>query len=270
MFIKIKYRLPISRNYSTLGNSTIITEKNGTTGIITLNRPKQLNAINSTMQDEILLTVQEFDTSPDIKCIIITGTGNVFSAGADLKELSTKPDPTTIFRKWNQLKNINKPIIGAVNGIAYGGGCELAMFTDIILASEKAEFSQPEIKHALIPGMGGTQRLTKFIGKSNSMLHCLTGRPINALTAVNMGLVSIVTKHGELMKEALILSNEIGSMSVPMVTLIKKCINESYETNLEDGINYEWSAFLKASETKDYKEGIASFLEKRQAKWTNE
>lgn len=252
----------------------VITTQKGPIGYVTINRPIYLNSINSEVEKKLITALRELDNNKYIKCIIITGTGKAFSAGADIKKMSTLSYTDLInnrlFSKLKEIKNIKIPIIAAVNGYAFGGGCELAMMCDIIIASDNAMFSQPEIKLGTIPGIGGTQRLTKCIGKYKAMELILTGDKIDARTAKSMGLVCHVVSQEVLMDEAEKIALKIASMSRPISILAKKCVNQSFETTLEKGIIFEKKSFESTFNTKDKVEGMRAFLEKRDPVWNDE
>lgn len=244
-------------------------------GIITLNRPKALNALCNGLLNELVDALENMQKDKNVRSIIITGSGEkAFCAGADIKEMSSKTymeayemDMFSIVD--NIVNNIKKPIIAAVNGFALGGGCELAMTCDIIIASEKAKFGQPEIKLGTIPGIGGTQRLVRAVGKSRAMELCLTGDMFTANDASNWGLISRTVEHTEVLKEAIKIAEKISSQSVPIVSLCKQSINRSYEMTLNEGLLFERRLFHSTFATKDQKEGMSAFVEKRDPKWND-
>jgi enoyl-CoA hydratase len=243
-------------------------------GIITLNRPKALNALNDRLMDELGSALKSFDQDEAIGCIIITGSEKAFAAGADIGAMANytymdayKSDYIT--RNWEQIRQIRKPVIAAVAGYALGGGCELAMMCDFIIAAENAKFGQPEIKLGTLPGAGGTQRLPRAISKSKAMDMCLTARMMDAVEAERAGLISRIVPLEKLMEEALAAATTIASMSLPMVMMIKDSVNRAYETTLAEGINYERRLFHSSFGTEDQKEGMQAFMEKRPAKFLN-
>lgn len=251
--------------------SNIIAEKKGKVGLVTLNRPKALNALCDPLIEELNDALKDFQNDPEVGSIIITGSPKAFAAGADIKEMADKSsvDMYTIekFRTWEEITKIKKPIIAAVSGYALGGGCELAMTCDIILASKSAKFGQPEIKLGTIPGVGGTQRLTKAIGKSRAMELTLTGDFIDSETAEKWGLVSRVVPDESLMEEALKLADKIASFSQPIVAMAKECVNKSFDLSLSEGVNYERKIFYSTFATEDQKIGMKAFIEKANPEW---
>jgi enoyl-CoA hydratase len=238
---------------------------------ITLNRPKELNALNLQLMREIRDVLKEFDADDNIKVIIITGNEQAFAAGADIKQMADKTaiDMLLIdqFSTWDQIRKTRKPIIAAVSGFALGGGCELAMTCDMIIASETAKFGQPEIKIGVMPGAGGTQRLTKAIGKVKAMELVLTGRFINAEEALAYRLINKVVPVEMLMHETLSLAKEIAAQSPVAVMLAKEAVNRSFETHLDEGLHFERKNFYLAFASEDQKEGMAAFVEKRKPKF---
>ncbi len=256
-----------------MGFETINSETNGKVGIITLNRPKALNALNSTLMEEVVKAAQAFDEDQKIGCIILTGSEKAFAAGADIKEMQPLSYMDAFgqdfFAGWDGLLAVRKPIIAAVAGYALGGGCELAMMCDFIIAAENAKFGQPEITLGVMPGMGGSQRLTRFIGKSKAMDMCLTGRMMNAEEAERCGLVSRVVPANDLMETALDVATKIADFSQPSVAMTKASVNRSFETSLAEGVLFERRLFHSLFATKDQDEGMAAFLEKRQPQFRN-
>ncbi|MFN7488943.1 MAG: enoyl-CoA hydratase-related protein [Chryseotalea sp.] len=234
---------------------------------ITLNRPKELNALNLQVMREIRDALKEFDADDTIKVIIITGNEQAFAAGADIKQMADKTaiDMVLIdqFSTWDQIRKTRKPIIAAVSGFALGGGCELAMTCDMIIASETAKFGQPEIKIGVMPGAGGTQRLTKAIGKAKAMELVLTGRFISADEALQYRLINKVVPVEMLMHETLTLAKEIAQQSPIAIMLAKEAVNRSFETHLDEGLHFERKNFYLAFASEDQKEGMAAFVEKR-------
>jgi len=252
----------------------ILVEIHGKVGLITINRPAALNALNDKLMDELGLALQSFDADDDIGCMIITGSEKAFAAGADIGAMATysymdvyKGDYIT--RNWEQIRSIRKPVIAAVAGYALGGGCELAMMCDFIIAADTAKFGQPEIKLGIIPGAGGTQRLPRSVSKSKAMDMCLTARMMDAAEAERAGLVSRVVAADKLLEEALAAAAMISNMSLPMVMMIKESINRAYETTLAEGVQFERRLFHSTFATEDQKEGMRAFVEKRTAKFKN-
>ena len=238
------------------------------TGVITLDRPKQLNALNDTLMDELGAALLAFDADPGIGCIVLTGSEKAFAAGADIAAMATwgymdvyKADYIT--RNWETICSIRKPVIAAVAGFALGGGCELAMMCDFIIAADSAKFGQPEIKLGVIPGAGGTQRLPRAVSKAKAMDMVLTGRMMDAAEAERSGLVSRVVPLARLMDEALEAAAVICAMSGPSIELAKECVSRAYETPLSDGVAFERRIFHAMFATEDQKEGMSAFLAKR-------
>ena len=252
----------------------ILVDVHGKVGLITLNRPAALNALNDKLMDELGLALQSFDADNDIACMIITGSEKAFAAGADIGAMATysymdvyKGDYIT--RNWEQIRSVRKPVIAAVAGYALGGGCELAMMCDFIIAADTAKFGQPEIKLGIIPGAGGTQRLPRSVSKAKAMDMCLTARMMDAAEAERAGLVSRVVAADKLLEEALAAATVIANMSLPMVMMIKESINRAYETTLAEGVQFERRLFHSTFATEDQKEGMSAFVEKRTAKFKN-
>lgn len=252
----------------------IIVEIKEKIGVITLNRPKALNALNDQLMDELGFAMNAFDQDEGIGCIIITGSEKAFAAGADIGAMANysymdayKSDYIT--RNWEQIRKIRKPVIAAVAGFALGGGCELAMMCDFIIAAENAKFGQPEVKLGVLPGAGGTQRLPRAISKSKAMDMCLTARMMDALEAERAGLVSRIVPLDKLMEEALAAATTIAAMSLPIIMMIKDSVNRAYETTLAEGVQYERRLFHSAFATEDQKEGMKAFMEKRPANFIN-
>ena len=245
----------------------ILVETTGRVGVITLNRPKALNALNSATMEEVTDAVAGFDASDAIGCIIITGSERAFAAGADIKEMSSKTATemytADFFAGWDALTRARTPIIAAVNGYALGGGCELAMMCDIILAGSGAKFGQPEVNLGITPGMGGSQRLTRAIGKSKAMEMCLTGRHMDAEEAERLGLVARVVPAEDLIDAAKELAAEIAQKSLVATTMIKEQINAVDELSLSQGLMYERRTFHSMFASEDQKEGMQAFVEKR-------
>lgn len=252
---------------------TIIAETRGKVGLITLNRPKALNALNSQVLCDILDAVKVFEADTGIGAIVITGSEKAFAAGADIKEMQSKTYVEAFmqdfFVGWEELTRARKPIIAAVAGYALGGGCELAMMCDFIIAADNAKFGQPEITLGVMPGMGGSQRLTRFVGKSKAMDMVLTGRMMDAAEAERCGLVSRVVPAVELLDEALKAAAKIADFSLPAVMMAKEAVNRSYETTLAEGLRFERRVFHSMFALDDQKEGMAAFAEKRKANFAN-
>ena len=251
----------------------IIVETKGRVGIVQLNRPQALNALNWALIGELKAAVDAFEADANIGCIVITGSDKAFAAGADIKEMSTKSYLDAFMgdfvADWDRVAHARKPVIAAVAGFALGGGCELAMHCDFIIAADNAKFGQPEIKLGVIPGIGGTQRLTRAVGKAKAMDLCLTGRMMDAAEAERSGLVARIVPLASLMDEALKAAETIASMSLPAVMLAKEAINRAFETTLAEGVRFERRVFHSLFATEDQKEGMAAFVEKRPAKFKN-
>jgi len=251
----------------------LVEKKEGGVGLITLNRPKALNALCDELIAELNDAAHNFDKDSEVGAIVVTGSKKAFAAGADIKEMSSKTYMEAykgnMFSAWDDLTRIRKPVIAAVNGFALGGGCELAMMCDIILAGDKARFGQPEIKLGTIPGVGGTQRLTRAVGKSKAMELVLTADFMSAEEAKQAGLVSRVVPEDELLTVALEMAKKIASYSQPIVAMAKECVNQAYESTLREGIHFERRVFHSTFATNDQKEGMKAFIEKAQAKWTH-
>ena len=246
----------------------ILVETQGKVGVIRLNRPKALNALNDQLINELGDAMLAFDADEQIGCIVLTGSEKAFAAGADIAAMATytymdvyKGDYIT--RNWEQIRRVRKPVIAAVAGYALGGGCELAMMCDFIIAADNAKFGQPEIKLGTMPGAGGTQRLPRAVSKSKAMDMCLTARMMDAAEAERAGLVSRVVAADKLMDEALEAATVIASMSLPSVMMIKEAVNRAYESSLSDGVQYERRLFHSTFATDDQKEGMKAFIEKR-------
>ena len=252
---------------------TILTETRGRVLLITLNRPKALNAINRQLTGEVIDAVTRADVDPEIGCIVITGSEKAFAAGADIKEMQAATYAEMYagnrFADWERFTAARTPIIAAVSGYALGGGCELAMMCDFILAADTAQFGQPEIKLGVMPGIGGSQRLTRFVGKSKAMEMCLTGRMMDAAEAERASLVSRVLPAAELLGEAMRVAEIVASMSLPIAQMTKEAVNRAYETTLTEGVRFERRVFHAMFATQDQKEGMAAFVEKRPARFTH-
>ena len=251
----------------------ILIETQDRVGVITLNRPKALNSINADLIRELIDAVVGFDEDDSIGCIVIKGSERAFAAGADISDVQRNSysdmERLAPFSVWDRLTEVRKPIVAAVSGFALGGGCELAMMCDIIIASDTAKFGQPEIKLGVIPGVGGTQRLTRAVGKAKAMELCLTGRMLDAVDALMFGLVARIVPQDQLEEAALALATEIAAMSLSSVIMAKECINRSFEVPLSEGVKYERRTFHALFATDDQKEGMAAFLEKRTPRFAN-
>jgi enoyl-CoA hydratase len=252
---------------------TIIVETRGRVGLIRFNRPQVLNALSLALKDELLAAAEAFDADAGIGCILMTGSDKAFAAGADIKEMAGR-SYIDIFisdyaADYERLARVRKPIIAAVAGFALGGGCELAMMCDIIIAADTAKFGQPEIKLGVIPGIGGTQRLTRAVGKAKAMDLILTGRMMDAAEAERSGLVARVVPAASLMDEAMTVAETIAAMSLPSVLAGKEAVNRSFETSLAEGVRFERRVFHALFATEDQKEGMAAFLAKRPANFKN-
>jgi enoyl-CoA hydratase len=252
----------------------IIVERKGRVGLITFNRPKALNALCDQLVAELGQALDEFEGEDAIGAIVITGSEKAFAAGADIKEMKDRTFVDVyrsdfITRGWERIAQCRKPVIAAVAGYALGGGCEMAMMCDIILAAENAKFGQPEITLGVLPGAGGTQRLTRLVGKAKAMELCLSGRTMDAAEAERSGLVSRVVPTAQLLEEALKLADRIAGMSAPIALMVKEAVNRAYETTLAEGIRFERRLFHAAFATEDQKEGMAAFVEKRQPAFKN-
>lgn len=249
--------------------SLILTEQRGRVGLITLNRPEALNALSDAMGREILAAAQAFDADPGVGAIVITGSSRAFAAGADIKEMAQKSSVdmyvSNWFSAWDELARVRTPLIAAVAGHALGGGCELAMIADFIIAADNAKFGQPEIKLGVIPGMGGSQRLTRAIGKAKAMEMVLTGRVMGAAEAEQSGLVARVVPVDSLLEDAMTTAETIASMSKPVAMIAKEAVNVAFETSLAEGVRHERRGIFSCFATEDQKEGMAAFTQKRPA-----
>ena len=250
----------------------IQTERHDAVLLLRLNRPQALNALNNQLMSELSQALDVAEGDRAIRCIVITGSEKAFAAGADIKEMQPKSfmdafGEDFITTHHERVARCRKPVIAAVAGFALGGGCELAMMCDFIIAGDNAKFGQPEIKLGVMPGIGGTQRLTRFIGKSKAMEMCLTGRMMDAAEAERSGLVSRVVPVAELVGEALKAADTIAEMSLPISMMTKESINRAYETTLAEGVRFERRLFHSMFATADQKEGMAAFVEKRRAKF---
>ena len=251
--------------------SNIMVETRGRVGLVTLNRPNALNALNSALVAELSQALDGFEASDGIGCIVITGSAKAFAAGADIKEMQAKSYMQAFkedfIGSWDRVARCRKPVIAAVAGFALGGGCELAMMCDFIIAADTAKFGQPEITLGIMPGAGGTQRLTRFVGKSKAMEMCLTGRMMDAAEAERSGLVSRVVPLADLLGEAMKAADKIAALSLPAVIMNKDAVNRALETTLAEGLRFERRVFQSLFAFEDQKEGMAAFIEKRQAEF---
>jgi enoyl-CoA hydratase len=262
-------------NDTTSGYTHILVETRERVGLVTLNRPKALNALNDGLMDELGRALLAFDADPDIGAMVVTGSDKAFAAGADIAAMKdwTYMDVFKgefITRNWETLKRVRKPVIAAVAGYALGGGCELAMMCDFIIASDSAKFGQPEIKLGIIPGAGGTQRLPRAVGKGKAMDLALTGRLMDAAEAERCGLVARVVPNERLLAEALEAATVIAGFSAPAVMMAKEAVNRSFEVSLNEGLLFERRLFHSLFATADQKEGMAAFLGKRPARFSHE
>jgi enoyl-CoA hydratase len=252
---------------------TVLFEKRGKVGLITLNRPQALNALNAQLMSELSQILDACEADTEIGAMVLTGSEKAFAAGADIKEMKDKTFAGVVLEdfitSWERLSRCRKPVIAAVSGYALGGGCEVAMMCDFIIASDTARFGQPEILLGIIPGAGGTQRLTRAVGKSKAMDLCLTGRHMDAAEAERSGLVSRVVPVADLLSEALKAAEKIASLSLPSVMMAKDAVNRAFETTLGEGIRFERRVFHSLFATEDQKEGMAAFAEKRPAQFKN-
>ncbi len=253
---------------------TLLVEVRGPVGLITLNRPKALNALSGQTMDELTQALDALEADAAIGAIVLTGSEKAFAAGADIKEMKDQTfadafNGDFITRNWERVTRCRKPVIAAVAGYALGGGCELAMMCDFILAADNAKFGQPEITIGTIPGAGGTQRLTRFVGKSKAMEMCLTGRMMDAEEAERSGLVSRVVPVGDLVEEAVKVATKIAGLSAPIVMMAKESVNRAYESTLSEGVKFERRLFHATFATSDQKEGMNAFAEKRPPAFTN-
>jgi enoyl-CoA hydratase len=252
---------------------TITIEKNGRVGVIKLNRPEALNALNLQLMQEVLSAARRFDEDPDIGAILLTGSDRAFAAGADIKEMSSRTYMDMYLDDWLQgwdgLAAVRTPVIAAVAGYALGGGCELAMICDFIIAADSARFGQPEINLGVIPGMGGSQRLTRAVGKAKAMEMILTGRTIDAAEAERIGLVSRVVPHDMLLEDALETAKTISEKSAPILMLAKEAVNSAFQMPLDSGVLFERRIFHSVFASLDQKEGMRAFVEKRQPNFTH-
>jgi enoyl-CoA hydratase len=257
-----------------MSTQSTVVERRGRVGIVQLNRPHALNALNLSLKNELLDAVEAFDCDADVGCILIIGSDKAFAAGADIKEMADKTY-IDIFRAdyaadYERLARVRKPVVAAVAGFALGGGCELAMMCDFIIAADNAKFGQPEIKLGIIPGIGGTQRLARAVGKAKAMDLILTGRMMDAAEAERSGLVARVVPAASLTQEAIKVAETIAALSQPSLIAAKEAVNRSFETSLAEGVRFERRVFHALFATKDRKEGMTAFIEKRSPRFANE
>lgn len=253
---------------------TLLVETHDGVGLITLNRPQVMNALNDTLMDELGVALTEFDRNATIGAIVITGNDKAFAAGADIAAMQNLSYIDAycndfITRNWEALRRVRKPVIAAVAGFALGGGCELAMMCDIIIAADNAKFGQPEIKLGILPGAGGTQRLPRAVGKAKAMELCLTARMMDALEAERAGLISRIVPLAQLQEEAMRVAHTIAGYSQPVVMMIKESVNRAYQSTLDEGLLFERRTFHAAFATTDQKEGMQAFLDKREPHFKN-
>ena len=253
---------------------TLLVETRGRVGLIRFNRPQRLNALNDALAKELAAVLHAFDDDPEIGCIVLTGNDRAFAAGADIGAMAEWDYAKVaaddyITRDWEEIRRIRKPVIAAVAGFALGGGCELAMACDIVVAADSAKFGQPEIAIGTMPGMGGTQRLPRAIGKAKAMDMCLTGRMMDAQEAESSGLVARIVPLANLMDEAMKAAQTIAAMPLPAAMLAKEAVNCAFETSLAEGIRFERRVFHSLFATADQKEGMAAFIGKRAPKFQN-
>ena len=256
------------------GYQNILVERRGAVGVVTLNRPAALNALNAALIAELASALDNLEEDAAIGAIVLTGNEKAFAAGADVKEMVSKSYPQIycedfITRGWERVGQCRKPVIAAVAGFALGGGCEIAMMCDIVIAADTARFGQPEIALGTIPGAGGTQRLTRFVGKAKAMDLCLTGRMMDAAEAERAGLVSRIVPGAELLPEAVKIAERVAEMSRPIAMMVKEAVNRAYETTLAEGVRFERRLFHSTFATEDRKEGMAAFIEKRKPAFRN-
>ena len=253
---------------------TVLVERQGAVGIVRLHRPSALNALNAQLITELGAAFDDLEFDPAIGAIILTGSERAFAAGADIKEMQAKTyieayTQDFITQGWERVGQCRKPVIAAVAGFALGGGCEVAMMCDIVIAAETAKFGQPEIQLGTMPGAGGTQRLPRFVGKAKAMDLCLTGRMMDAAEAERAGLVSRVVPAADLLAEAVKVAERISEMSRPIAMMVKESVNRGYETTLAEGVRFERRLFHSTFATEDQKEGMAAFIEKRKPAFRN-
>ncbi|MFD9426212.1 MULTISPECIES: enoyl-CoA hydratase [unclassified Streptomyces] len=248
-------------------------ERTGRTALLTLDRPKALNALNVQVMNEVVAATADLDRDPGVGCIVLTGSPKAFAAGADIKEMRPHSSMDMYlsdwFTAWDRLGALRTPTVAAVSGYALGGGCELAMLCDILLAADTAVFGQPEIKLGVIPGIGGSQRLTRAVGRAKAMAMCLTGRTMDAAEAEQAGLVSRVVPADDLVGEALAVAETVAGMSLPVAMMAKEAVSRAFETTLAEGVRFERRLFHAVFATADRKEGMATFVDKRQLGFTH-
>jgi enoyl-CoA hydratase len=248
--------------------ANILVERRGRVGLVTLNRPEALNALNKATLDELVAAVTAMDSDPEVGAVVVTGSAKAFAAGADIKEMQAQGYMDMYaadwFRGWEDFTRLRVPVVAAVSGFALGGGCELAMMCDFIIAADNAKFGQPEINLGVLPGMGGSQRLTRAVGKAKAMDMILTGRFMDAAEAERSGLVSRVVPAADVVEEALKAAEVIASKSKPVAMVAKEAVNAAFETGLAQGVLFERRVFHSLFATEDQKEGMAAFTEKRQ------
>jgi enoyl-CoA hydratase len=253
--------------------ANILVERRGRVGLVTLNRPEALNALNKATMDELVAAATAMDTDPDVGAVVVTGSAKAFAAGADIKEMQSKGYMDMYaadwFRGWEDFTRLRIPVVAAVSGFALGGGCELAMMCDFIIAGDNAKFGQPEINLGVLPGMGGSQRLTRAVGKAKAMDMILTGRFMGAEEAERSGLVSRVVPAADVVEEALKAAEVIASKSKPVAMVAKEAVNAAFETGLAQGVLFERRIFHSLFATEDQKEGMAAFSEKRQPEFNH-
>lgn len=253
--------------------TNILVERRGRVGLVTLNRPEALNALNKATMDELVAAVSAMDADPAVGAVVVTGSAKAFAAGADIKEMQSKGYMDMYaadwFRGWEDLTRLRIPVVAAVSGFALGGGCELAMMCDFIIAGDNAKFGQPEINLGVLPGMGGSQRLTRAVGKAKAMDMILTGRFMDAEEAERAGLVSRVVPAADVVEEAVKAAEVIASKSKPVAMVAKEAVNAAFETGLAQGVLFERRVFHSLFATEDQKEGMAAFTEKRQPDFTH-
>jgi enoyl-CoA hydratase len=255
--------------------SNILVERRDAVGIVTLNRPQALNALNAGLIAELSAAFDDLESDPAIGAIVLTGNDKAFAAGADIKEMAGKTYMQAyaedfITRGWERVGQCRKPVVAAVAGFALGGGCEVAMMCDIVIAGENARFGQPEIQLGTMPGAGGTQRLPRFIGKAKAMDLCLTGRMMDAVEAERAGIVSRIVAADKVLGEAIAVAERISQMSRPIAMMVKESVNRAFETTLAEGVRFERRLFHSTFATEDQKEGMAAFVEKRKPAFRNQ
>ena len=253
---------------------TVLVERQGAVGIVRLNRPSALNALSAQLISELGLAFDDLEFDPQIGAIVLTGNERAFAAGADIKEMQAKTyieayTQDFITRGWERVGQCRKPVVAAVAGFALGGGCEVAMMCDIVIAADTAKFGQPEIQLGTMPGAGGTQRMPRFIGKAKAMDLCLTGRIMDVQEAERAGLVSRIAPADKLLEEAVAVAQRIASMSQPIAMMVKEAVNRAFETTLAEGVRFERRLFHSTFATQDQKEGMAAFIEKRNPAFRN-